>query len=117
MIKTGIKKVKVVRVLGGPTKSNIWNQIQADIHNSDVETVKVKDAAVLGAAILSGVGTNIFYDINDGVKRMVKIDKVFKPIKENVDLYKNLYEIYCDIYEGLENKNVYESIAKIQKKY
>ena len=40
------------RLLGGPTKSDVWNQIQSDIYGIPVTTLKVGDATVLGAAIL-----------------------------------------------------------------
>ena len=44
------------RLLGGPTESRVWNQIQADVYGVPVTTLKVTDATVLGAAILGAWG-------------------------------------------------------------
>ena len=109
--------IKNIHIMGGPTKSGLWNQIQSDMYGRTVKTLKVTDAAVLGAAILGGVGVGIFTDIRDGVSKMVKVDREYNPIKKNVEIYNELYDIYCRIYDGLESRDVYKSIAKIQEKY
>jgi len=116
MLGSGID-IKNIHIMGGPTKSPLWNQMQSDMYERTVKTLKVTDAAVLGAAILGGVGVGIFDDIRDGVKRMVKVSKEYNPIKENVEIYDELYDAYCRIYEGLESKDAYKKIAKIQEKY
>ena len=56
MARSGLR-VTEARLLGGPTKSRVWNQIQADVYGVPVTTLKVTDATVLGAAILGGVGS------------------------------------------------------------
>ena len=53
------------RIVGGATKSEIWNQIQADIYKIPCETLKVTDAAALGAAICAGAGVGAFAGIKD----------------------------------------------------
>lgn len=116
MLRSGIN-VETIRIMGGPTKSKLWNQIQSDMYNRPVETLKITDAAALGAAILAGVGVGIFKDIREGVSGMVKVDKKYTPIKENTKLYDEFYNIYCRIYEGLEEKGVFKLIAKIQERY
>ena len=49
-----------VRIVGGATRSEVWNQIQADIYNLPCETLAVSDAAALGAAISAGAGGRRF---------------------------------------------------------
>ena len=44
-------KIQHVRLTGGASKSSIWNQIQSDIYNLTVETLKITDTAVIGAVI------------------------------------------------------------------
>ena len=105
-----------VRILGGPTRSEVWNQIQADVYGRPVSTMRHPDAAVLGAAICAGVGSGIFSDIREGVQAMVKVEKRYKPIAGNVKIYEELYEVFCDIYEGLSAK-VYDKLARIQDRY
>lgn len=92
MLSSGIK-VETVHIMSGPTKSKLWNQIQADMYNRAVETLKVTDAAALGAAILAGVGVGVFKDIREGVSETVSVDKKYEPIEKNVKLYDELYDI------------------------
>ncbi len=104
-----------VRIMGGATKSPVWNQIQADIYNRPVETLMNSDAAVLGAAICGGVGTGVFKDIQEGVSEMVSVHKEYRPKTENVRIYDELYQTYCLAYEGMDEKGVFHSIAKMQE--
>lgn len=116
MMESGIK-IENIRIMGGATKSDVWNQIQADMYNKPVETLKVSDAAVLGAAIMGGVGVGSFKDIREGVGQMVKIDKKYEPIEENVKIYDELYKIYCDAYEALDGRDVFKRLTTLQEKY
>jgi xylulokinase len=116
MMTSGIK-IEHVRLTGGASKSPVWNQIQSDVYNLAVETLKVTDTAVLGAAIMGAVGVGIFSSITEGAKQMVKVDKRYEPNTTNAELYGELYDIYCRIYEGMVEKEVFERLAKIQSKF
>jgi len=106
-----------VRIMGGATKSPVWNQLQADIYNRPVQTLKTSDAAVFGAAICGGVGTGIFKDIKTGVSAMVSIDKEYRPNAEKVKIYNELYQTYCLAYEAMDEKGVFNAIAEMQNQY
>lgn len=114
LFNSGLEITKV-RILGGPTKSALWNQMQADIYNRSVETLKNTDAAVLGAAISAGVGVGIFNEFEEGVSEMISVGQEYHPNEENVKLYDELYHVYCKMYEGLEEKGVFDLLARMQK--
>jgi xylulokinase len=114
MKNTGIK-LNQVRIMGGATKSDIWNQMQADMYNLPVETLKVTDAAVLGAAICGAVSIGLFSGIAEAAQKMVKTDKRYEPNAQTVKVYEKIYEIYCAAYEALSNAQVFEKISEIQK--
>jgi xylulokinase len=116
MEESGIE-VSNIHIMGGATQSEAWNQIQADMYGRTVKTLKVSDAAVLGAAIMGGVGVGSFKDIREGVDHMVKIDREYEPQKENVKIYERLYKTYCKAYEALDRDGVFKSLAKIQEDY
>ena len=103
------------RILGGPTKSDIWNRIQADVYGIPVTTLKVGDATVLGAAILGGAGAGIFPSIEEASEEMVALDKRYEPDMRNHEIYNKLYDTYCRAYEGLEEKNVFKSVSELQR--
>jgi len=106
-----------IRILGGPTKSPLWNQIQADVYGNPVSTLEVADATLLGAGVLAAVGAGLFSSIEEGSDQMVKIHKTYEPNKKNEALYDELYDIFCRAYEGLSDKGVFEKISKIQELY
>jgi xylulokinase len=114
MARSGLR-VTEARLLGGPTKSRVWNQIQADVYGVPVTTLKVTDATVLGAAILGGVGAAVFSSIEEGADAMVRLDERFEPIPENVETYARLYDAYCRGYEGLDRSGAYAALADLQK--
>ena len=43
--------VRSLRIGGGATRSPLWNQIQADVYGRPVETLRVGESTVLGAAL------------------------------------------------------------------
>ncbi|MBM3705904.1 MAG: xylulose kinase, partial [Actinobacteria bacterium] len=116
MINSGVK-IEHIRIMGGATKSPLWNQIQADIYGLEVSTLKVADAAVMGAAVMGGTGVGLFEDIRQGVEKMVKTDKKYIPDPGNTKIYSELYYIYCRLYESLEEKGIFNDLSEIQARY
>jgi xylulokinase len=114
MVRSGVS-VTEARLLGGPTRSRVWNQIQADVYGVPVTTLKVTDATVLGAAILGGVGAGVFPTIPDGVHAMVRLDERYEPIPGNVEVYAKLYDAYCRAYDGMDKGGVFATLAEMQK--
>lgn len=110
MQKTG-RTFSHVRIVGGATKSEVWNQIQADVYGLPCETLEVSDAAALGAAISAGYGVGVFASLKEGAERMVKVKQRYEPKPENTEKYAKLYEIYCDLYEALAKTDVYRKLA------
>lgn len=97
----GIKPSEV-RLLGGGSKSKIWNQIKADIIKRPTITMEAgEDAACLGAAILAGNATGIFDTVEEGCEMMTSMKEKFKPEKENFSVYDKLYRKYLSLYESL----------------
>ncbi len=115
MIDAGIE-ISAIRILGGTTRSPLWNQMQADMYDRPVETLKTTDAAIVGAAIFAGVGSGVFSDIGEGVGQMVTADQKYEPIPENVKIYAELSDVFCRMYEGLNEKVVFDSLARFQEK-
>jgi xylulokinase len=114
MLRAGIP-IDNVRILGGATKSAVWNQIQSDVYNRPVETLKMTDAALMGSAIFAAVGIKAFSDIPEGTQRMVKVDATYTPNAERAKLYDEIFQVYCGAYEALEGKGIFGALARLQR--
>jgi xylulokinase len=112
-IKAGVSP-EVVRLGGGATKSAFWNQIQADVYGRPVQTLKVGESTVLGAALLGGVGAGVFGSIAEGVEQMVHVTGEVEPNMENHKVYEELYQAYVKAYEGLTSSGAFDKLAEIQ---
>ena len=70
--------VEEIRVMGGGAKSPLWCNMKADITKKRLITLKNKETACLGGAILAGVGAGIFESVKDACS-MIQTDKVYTP--------------------------------------
>lgn len=93
--------VEEIRSLGGGSKSDVWNQIKADITGKHLVTMQSKEAACLGAAILAGKAIGLFTSIDAAVKEMAMVKQVFEPNSNNKEVYKNGYAMYCKLFKDL----------------
>lgn len=84
--------------IGGGAKSPLWQQIQANIFNVKVVSLKNEQGPGLGAAMLAAVGMGWYKDISECTKVFVQFKDVFLPEPENVSKYQKLHDIYQKIY-------------------
>ena len=93
--------VNEIRVMGGGAKSSVWCTMKADITGKKLLTLKNKEAACLGSAILAGVGAGVFASVEDACK-LIATDRVYTPTGENYD------EVYKSFVK-------YDSILNVRK--
>lgn len=96
-------------VLGGGSKSALWNQIKADICDVRIVTMRTEECASLGAAVLGAVACGVFKDI-DAAEAYIAAKCVYAPNSERVGLYQSMYERYSQIYEQV--KQLYKRIVQ-----
>ncbi len=92
----GVKPETII-VSGGGSNSETFMQIFSDVFNLKAVRNVVNGAAGLGAAICAAVALNEYTSFDEAVKNMVQIKDEFNPIKENVELYSELLEVYKDV--------------------
>jgi len=72
--------VKEISMVGGETKGSLWNQIKADVIGMPVKIPEASDAsAALGSAILAGVGSGIYKNVYEGVKKCIRSMEIYNP--------------------------------------
>ncbi len=82
MLKSNLDYMNVpvdeIRVMGGGAKSSLWCSMKADITDKKLITLKNKETACLGSAILAGVGAGVFDSVEDACK-LIDTDKEYTP--------------------------------------
>lgn len=93
--------IEQVVASGGGAKSSVWIQMQADIFNKDIYTVSSDEAACTGAAIVAGVGVEIYKSIEQACFRIVKYNQaVTLPNLKNVKVYDEAFEKFKMLYQN-----------------
>ncbi len=90
--------VEEIRIMGGGANSPLWCQMKADITGKRLRTLKMKETACLGSAILAGVGTGVFESVVAACDNIVK-DKEYSPSGND---YTGVYERF-EYYDNLLN--------------
>jgi len=97
MLKANLDYIDVeaseIRLMGGGAKSPLWNQSKADMTGKTLTTLKNKETACLGSAILAGVGCGKFKNVEEACQ-MIKTDKLYSPSGTD---YTEIYERYCEL--------------------
>ena len=89
--------------VGGGAKSKEWLQIQANIFNKKIISLKIEEGPSLGASIIAAVSLNWFDSFEEAVKVIVKEKECYYPNKESVEAYKEVYSRYRRVYENIKN--------------
>ena len=104
-------EVEQIRTMGGGSKSEIWNQIKADITGKTLNvTYSSQDTACLGAAILAGNAAGVFESIESAVENMIQIKKSYVPNEKNHKMYLKQYKKYNMLFKALTE--LFEEDAK-----
>ena len=98
--------VRRVRLGGGGARAPLWRQIQADVYGRDVETVTADEGAAYGAAILAGVGANVWANVDEACDRCVQGVVAASPNQEAVRVMNDRYTGYRGIYPALRELEV-----------
>jgi xylulokinase len=102
--------IKEIRLTGGCSKIDIWNQIQADIYGKKVSALSNPQATSTGVAILAAYGVGVYNSIHSAVGRMVRIRHTYCPRKKYVLRYEKITKKYSDLYSVLNRNNVFENL-------
>ena len=104
-------EIREVRSVGGCSRSDLWNQIKADVLGLPLLLPRTSVGSPFGAAILAGIGAGVFPDIRKSLLEMVHLDRRFEPNLANHEGYMKSYKVFRDIYEHL--KGDFDHLANI----
>jgi len=104
LIKDRGVEIDEIRLIGGGAKSELWQQITADIFGETISLINIEQGPAFGAAIIAGVGAGVFSDFEAIVEELVDVVKTVEPVAENVEKYNHNYEIYQNLYGDLKDR-------------
>jgi xylulokinase len=90
---------------GGGSASEIWCQIRADVLGRSIRRTASRDAGVLGAALMAGVGAGLFPSLALAAKQFILMDQVFTPNTREADRHERRFAAYKKLYEQLKPVN------------
>jgi xylulokinase len=106
--------VEQVRGSGGGIRSTLWQQVIADVLDTELVTVKVTEGAAYGAALLAGVGVGIWRDVHTACSSSVRVIDRVQP-GPDVERYDDYYSLYRQIYPAL--RPLFASTAHVVARY
>ena len=86
---------------GGGASSDIWCQIRADVLGRPIKRMKIRDAGVLGAALMAGTGVGVFASLREAAKSFVVMDQMFEPDAHETARHDIGFEKYKLLYKQL----------------
>ena len=95
-------EIREVRSVGGCSRSDLWNQIKADVLGRPLLLPQVSVGSPFGCAVLAGMGVGVFPDVRKSLLEMVQLTRRFEPNPANQERYTRSYQVYRDIYEHLK---------------
>jgi len=99
----GMTTIRQVHISGGGAKSPLWRQILANVLDTELQTVNIVEGAAFGAALLAGVASGNWSDVNEASQATVVQSGVTSPQPEAVAAYQNSYDVYNQIYPALKD--------------
>ena len=86
---------------GGGARSKAWMQMKADILDLPITALQTSDAGTVGSAMLTGIATGQFRDLQDAADRMVREAETYYPRAEMHEKYMQVYERYKKVYQAV----------------
>ncbi len=94
--------ISEVSLGGGGAKSPIWQQLQADIYGISVKILKTENTSALGAALLAGVTSKVWRNLEEGTELTIKIAQKRLPSAKLKNLYQSKFAKYQSLYPALK---------------
>ncbi|MCL7452552.1 MAG: FGGY-family carbohydrate kinase, partial [Anaerolineae bacterium] len=101
MQSAGLQEIRQVRVSGGGAQSPLWRQILADVLGVELVTVNTSEGAAYGAALLAGVGAELWPDVDGACRATIRQTGTTEPNPAVGAEYDRCYGLYRQLYPAL----------------
>lgn len=101
-MKTAGVSISSLRCVGGGARSPFGIQLKADITGLPISTLKVREAACLGAGLLAAMATGSFSNALQASEAVFVEETIF-PMEAKERYYNEMYEKYLKVYQSIGN--------------
>ncbi len=91
-----------LRCVGGGARFPAGLQLKADVYGRPVATLRVREAACLGAALLAGKAAGIYASLEESAAAAARVEAVYQPNSKKRNLYQQKYEEYLRLRRNLQ---------------
>ncbi|MBN1679633.1 MAG: xylulokinase [Anaerolineae bacterium] len=88
---------------GGGSQSGLWRRILASVLGVSLQTVEGSEHTAMGAALLAGLGANLFYDLPQAVAHAVHYGPTVTPDPAEQAIYGERHAQFQALYPALRN--------------
>lgn len=96
-------EVNKVIIAGGGAESDVWAQIQADVFGLPLQRTLQSEQTCVGAAMLAGVASGDYENIQDAVMAVAKYGEVIEPNESVIAAYSAYYDQFAELYPRLKD--------------
>ena len=94
-------RISELRVTGGTASHAAWNQIKADVLDVPVAVPEVREAALLGAALIAATGLGWYTDTIEAIRSTVRITQRCEPNPAHRATYDALFDTYVGLWPAI----------------
>ncbi len=100
-----------VRVIGGGARSDLWNQIKADVLGVRYVRLTRDDYAMLGDILLAGSAVGVYADLPAEAAKLAVKTRTFEPRPDRTAHYAKYLEIYRGLFD--RERGLFEALQAI----
>lgn len=97
-------EASLIRVTGGPAESSLLNQLKADVTGIKVEVPTMREAELVGLAIIGNTALRRYSTLAEGASEMVRVGESYLPNLKIKTTYDRLFERYRSLYSALKGQ-------------
>lgn len=100
-----------IRVIGGASKSDVWNQIKSDVIGIPYVRLDRDDVTLLGDVLIAGYGIGIYDNLKEVSQEFIKKTKRYTPNDVNHKYYKKITKFYIGVFDQI--RKIYKDLKDI----
>lgn len=112
IIEELVQEIAEIRVSGGATRSQLFNQIQADVYGKTVVKTENEESSALGCLAVTATGTELYSNVEEALLEFTDFSNCIKKVPDNKThiFYEKLQLCHDKIYNAMKSHGVYDML-------